>query len=184
MKRSLLALAFLAALPFAASATDGISYNYVEGGYTQTNTDGADANGWGLNGSVAIHPNFHIFGGWSNQDIDDSNLDFDQWRLGVGYNRQIAPKIDLVTRVAYEKFDAGNGFDVDGYSTEVGIRGAANEYFEGYAMAGWEDFERVDGEFYGKLGAQAKFNKNWGLAGEVKFIEGDQQYFIGPRVTW
>lgn len=184
MKRSLFALALVAALPLAASAADGISYNYVEGGYTQTNTDGADADGFGVNGSIAIHPNFHIFGGWQNQEIEDTNIDFDQWRLGVGYNYQIAPKADLVTRIAYEKFDAGQGFDFDGYSTEVGVRGAANQYLEGYAMAGWEDYELADGEFYGKLGAQVKFNPTWGLAGEAKFVEGDTQWFVGPRLTW
>jgi Ax21 family sulfation-dependent quorum factor len=185
MKRSLLALAFLAALPFAASAADGISYNYVEGGYVNTNADHGDADGFGVNGSVAISPNFHLFGGWSNQEIDNSGgADFDRWRLGVGYNRTLSPQIDLVARAAYEKLDAGHGFDVDGYSTEVGVRGAANPYFEGYAMAGWEDFEHVDGDFYGKLGAQAKFNQNWGIAGEVKFVSGDQQWFVGPRLTW
>ena len=38
MKRSLIPLAFLAALPFAASAADGLSYNYVEGGYAKTDS--------------------------------------------------------------------------------------------------------------------------------------------------
>lgn len=185
MKRSLLALAFLAALPFAAPAADTISYNYVEGGYAKTEGDLADADGFALNGSVAIAPNFHLFGGWSNQEIDGTNgADFDRWRFGVGYNRTLSPNLDLVTRAAYEKFDAGRVLDVDGYSTEVGVRGAVNPYFEGYAMAGWEDFEQVDGDFYGKLGAQAKFNANWGVAGEVKFIGGDQEWFVGPRVTW
>jgi len=185
MKRSLLALAFVAALPFAASAADGISYNYVEGGYFATNADGADADGFGVNGSFAVAPNFHVFGGWNNQEIDHTNIDFDQWRLGVGYNYTLSPQLDLVARAAYEKFDAGNNFDFDGYSTEVGVRGAANQYLEGYAMAGWEDYESADGDFYGKLGAQAKFNPNWGVAAEVKFIQGgDQQWFVGPRFTW
>ena len=67
MKRSLLALVFLAALPFAASAADDISYNYVEGGYVKTETDPRDADGFGVNGSVAIAPNFHLFGGWSTR---------------------------------------------------------------------------------------------------------------------
>jgi len=185
MKRSLFALALLAALPFAASAADGISYNYVEGGYARTNTDVLDADGWALNGSVAFHDNFHVFGGFQKQEFDDTNFDFDQYHIGVGYNHPIASKVDLVTRVAYEKLDAGNAFDVDGYSTEVGVRGAANAMFEGYAMAGWEDYEQADGDFYGKLGAQAKFNPNWGVAAEVKFIQGgDQQWFVGPRFTW
>ena len=40
MKRSLLALSLLAALPFAATAAEGVSYNYVQGGYVATNGDG------------------------------------------------------------------------------------------------------------------------------------------------
>ena len=71
MKRSLLALTLLAALPFAASAAEGISYNYVEAGYIGTNTDGGDADGFAINGSGAIAPNFHIFGGYSGQKTDD-----------------------------------------------------------------------------------------------------------------
>ena len=153
MKKSLLALTLLVAAPFAASAAEGVSYNYVQGGYAATNTDGADADGWGLDGSVAIAPNFHLFGGYSNQEIDDTSIDFDQWRVGVGYNREIARSADLVTRVAYEKFDAGSGFD-------------------------------YDGEFYGRLGAQAKFNQNWGVSGDVKFVDGDTQWFVGPRFSW
>ena len=106
MKKSLLALSLLALAPFAASAADGVNYNYVEGGYVATNGSGnADANGWGLNGSVAIAPNFHLFGGYSNQEIDNTNIDFDQWRAGVGYNHQISQRIDLLSRVAYEKFE-------------------------------------------------------------------------------
>ncbi|TWI05781.1 Ax21 family sulfation-dependent quorum factor [Luteimonas cucumeris] len=188
MKKSLLALTLLAALPFAASAADGLSYNYVQGGYVATNGD-ADADGWGLDGSVAIHPNFHLFGGYNNQKLDDSNFDIDQWRVGVGYNHEIAPTVDLVTRVAYEKFDPGYNLDLDGWSAEVGARAALTPQFEGYAMAGYEDFEdtrisRVDGDFYGRVGAQYKFNQNWGVSTDVKFADGDTQWFVGPRLTW
>ena len=182
--KSVLALALLATAPFAASAAEGVSYNYVQGGYAATNTDGADADGWGLDGSVAIAPNFHIFGGYNNQEIDNSSVDFDQYRLGVGYNREIAARTDLVTRVAYEKFDAGSGFDYDGWSAEVGVRGSLHPNFEGYAMAGYEDGDSYDGEFYGRVGAHAKFNQNWGISGDVKFIDGDTQWTVGPRFTW
>ncbi len=184
MKKSLIALTLLVAAPFAASAADGISYNYVEGGYVATNTDGPDADGLGVNGSVAIAPNFHLFGSYSNQEIDHSNVDFDQWRVGVGYNREISRSADLVTRVAYEKFDAGRGFDYDGWSAEVGVRGALTRNLEGYAMAGYEDGDSYDGEFYGRLGAQVKFAQNWGVSGDVKFVDGDTQWFVGPRFSW
>ena len=184
MKRSMLALAMTALLPFAASAADGISYNYLQGGYVATTGGTADADGWGVGGSAALSPNFHLFGNFANQDIDGTNVDFDQWRVGVGYNHQISQRMDLVTRVAYEKFDAGSGLKFDGYSVEAGVRGSMTPMLEGYALAGYEDGDSYDGDFYGKLGAQLKFNQRWGMVADVKFADGDQQWFIGPRLTW
>ena len=185
MKKSLLALSLLALAPFAASAADGINYNYVEGGYVATNGDGnADAQGFGVNGSVAIAPNFHLFGGYSNQEIDHTSIDFDQWRVGVGYNHQISQRADLLTRVAYEKFDAGNNAEFDGYSVEVGLNGALAPRFNGYALVGYEDGDDYDGDYYGRLGAQVKFNSSWSASADVKFSDGDTQWFIGPRLSW
>lgn len=186
MKKTALAFALAAALPFAAQAAEGVSYSYVEGGYAATELDDSniDADGWAVNGSAAVAPNFHVFGGFSKQEIDDTNIDFDQWRVGVGYNHELNPKLDLLTRVAYENFDAGGGLDFDGYSVEAGVRGAFTSNFEGYALAGYEDYEDFDGDFYGKLGAQVKFNPTWGLTGEVKIADDDTQWFVGPRISF
>src|SRR5690606_8534907 len=112
MKTSLMAAALLAVPAFAlattASAADGVSYNYVQGGYAATNGDNDfDADGWAIDGSVAVHPNFHLFGAFNQQEIDDTNIDVDRWRAGVGYNHEVSPRTDLLTRIAYEKFDAG-----------------------------------------------------------------------------
>ena len=76
------------------------------------------------------------------------------------------------------------GLDADGYSVEAGVRGALTPMLEGYALAGYEDGDEYEGDFYGRLGAQVKFNQNWGVAADVKFVEGDRQWFVGPRVTW
>ena len=197
MKRSLLALTLLAAVPAltlsaVATAAEGVSYTYVEGGYTTTRTDFGDADGFAINGSGAIAPNFHLFGGYSGQKTDDFNVgptrfkgvDVDQWRAGLGYNHEISPAADLVTRVAYEKFEADGGGSADGYSVEAGVRGALAPNFEGYAMAGYEDGNEFDGDFYGRVGAQVKFNPTWGLSGDVKFADGDTQFFVGPRITF
>jgi Ax21 family sulfation-dependent quorum factor len=193
MKRSLLALTLLSALPFAASAAEGVSYNYVEAGYVATETDFNDADGWGINGSAAIAPNFHLFGGYSGQKTDDfsvagvrfDGVDVDQWRAGIGYNHEISPQVDLLTRVAYEKFEVdGISDDLDGYSVEAGVRGALAPNFEGYALAGYEDGDDYDGDFYGRVGAQVKFNQTWGVSGDVKFADGDTQWFVGPRMSF
>jgi Ax21 family sulfation-dependent quorum factor len=205
MKTSVLAIALVAALPFAASAADGLSYNYVEGGYVATNIDNdnddIDADGLGVNASVALSPNFHAFGGFTAQESDrfdflDSRVETDvnQWRVGLGYNLAVAANTDLVARAAYEKFEiddvtvGGVNYDIDdgddGYSVEVGVRSALTRNLEGYALAGYQDFGGNADDFYGRLGAQVKFNPNWGLSGEVKLADGGSEWFVGPRFTW
>lgn len=188
MKRSLLALTLLAALPFAASATEGLSYNYVEGGYAGSTTENnfgrdVDTDGFAIAGSGEINHNFHLFGGFSSQEIDNTNVDFDQWRLGVGYNHQIGTRTDLITGVAYQKFES-DYLDADGFSVEAGVRSSFSPMFEGFAVVGVEDYERSDNDFYGKVGAQVRFSPNWGISGDVKFSDGDTQYFVGPRFTF
>ena len=193
MKKSLLALTLIAALPFAASAADGVSYNYVEGGYISTETDSdIDADGWAINGTGAIAPNFHVIGGYAGQKTDDFNVggvnfdgvDIDQMRLGIGYNHEISPRADLLTRVAYERSEDEFDDSLDGYSVEAGVRGALTQNLEGYALAGYEDGSDYDGDFYGRVGAQVKFNPMWGISGDVKLVDGDAEYFIGPRITF
>ncbi|MGO4221653.1 diffusible signal factor-reguated Ax21 family protein [Lysobacter sp. TAF61] len=203
MKRSLIAaLTLLAAAPFAASAADGVSYTYVEAGYAATNGDNSlDSDGWAINGSAAIAPNFHLYGGYSGQKTDDfdtglgrvNGIDVDQWNVGVGYNHELNSQLDLLTRVGYQKaetdsFNVGavnfGGTDADGWNVEAGVRGAFTPNFEGYALAGYEDYEHADGEFYGRLGAQVKFNQTWGVNGEVKFVDGNTSYFVGPRMSF
>ena len=128
MKKSLLALTLLAlpalTLSAAASAAEGLSYNYLEGGYVASNLqDSPDADGWGIAGSAAIAPNFHLFGNYSTQELEVADIDIDNWRLGVGYNHELGARTDLLARVAYERFET-DFQDFNGYSVEVGVRGA------------------------------------------------------------
>src|SRR3546814_2401125 len=86
-------------------------------------------------------------------------------------NHEISPRVDLLTRIAYEKFDAGSGLDFDGYSVEAGARAALTQSLEGYALAGYESYDsdgllEDDSNFYGRLGAQWKFSPNWGVRSE------------------
>lgn len=200
MKRALLALTLAAALPLSASAAEGISYNYAEAGYAKTDGkySSSDADGWALAGSYAFHPNFHVFGGYSKQETDSINFgsfripstDADTWRVGVGYNHELSKRVDLVTRVAYEqsKFDnnlAGN-YKLKGGSVEAGVRGSLTPNWEGYAFAGYQDYDKgYDGKFYGRVGTLVKFNQNWGITADAKFIDGgEKEYFIGPRYSF
>ncbi|HRO63343.1 diffusible signal factor-reguated Ax21 faimly protein [Thermomonas sp.] len=187
MKRLALAIALscAAAVPFTAAAADGISYNHVQGGYVATNSNGPDADGWGLGASVAVHPNVHLFANYARQDIKHTAFDFDQWRVGGGYNTQIGSNTDFVANVAYERVSAGGGVNADGYSIEGGVRSALAPRFEGYAMVGYLDGNHLKGEPYGRLGATAKFSPNWGVNADVRIINGGTtEWSVGPRYTW
>jgi len=201
MKIAPLAVALCAALSSTvAVAADGISYNHVEAGYLRTDIAG-DASGWAANGSWAFHPNFHAFAGYASQNVDDARrADFERWHLGVGYNRQVMSKLDFVSRLSYHMVDFDNAAppfalppsapapivprDADSYTIEAGVRGALGYRLEGEAMAGYGDLDVGNGEFYVRLGAQAKFSERWGIAGDVKLFGGDTQWFVGPRLSW
>lgn len=185
---SLICAALLAAAPLAASAqaVQGLNYSYVEGGYIATDTDGGDADGGFVNASVAVSPNWHVFAGYNQQKTDDFDIELRNARFGVGYNTPVGLNTDLLARIAYERFDTDlSGVDaLDGYSAEVGARSEFTSNFEGYALAGYEDGDQYDGDFYGRLGAQVKFNDNWGITGDVKFADSDTQWMVGPRYSW
>lgn len=180
-----LALSAAAAVPFTASAADGINYNYVQGGYAATNTSGPDAHGWSLGGSVAVHPKVHLFANYARQDIKHTAIDYDQWRVGGGYNTQVGSNTDFVANAAYERVNAGGGVNADGYSVEGGVRSALARNLEGYAMVGYLDGNHLSGEPYGRLGATVKFNPNWGVNADVRVIKGGTtEWFVGPRFSW
>lgn len=205
MKRALLALTLAAAIPFAASAAEGVSYNYVEAGYAKTDAKSsfADSDGWAVNGSYAFAPNFHVFGGYSKQETDSKNIvfgnsvfrspsiDVDNWNVGVGYNHELTKRVDLLTRVAYQQSKADvNGLSlsdkIKGGSVEAGVRGTLTPNWEGYALAGYQDYDKgYDAKFYGRIGTLVKFNQSWGITADAKFLDGGQkEFFVGPRFSF
>ena len=200
MKRALLALTLAAALPFAASAAEGVSYNYAQAGYAKTDgeTKYTDSDGWAIGGSYAFHPNFHVFGSYSQQKTDSYNFgtfrvpgyDVDHLRVGVGYNHELSKRVDLVTRLAYEHnksdFDSFGDYKLKGGSVEVGVNGTLTPNWEGYAFAGYQDYDKsYDGKFYGRVGTLVKFNQNWGITADAQFLDGgEKEFIIGPRFSF
>jgi Ax21 family sulfation-dependent quorum factor len=191
MKKFVIALAVAAALPMGAQAADNISYNYAEVDYVTSHNDVPDdADGWGLKASVAVLPNMHVFGDFNRQTLDDSKLDIDTWRVGVGYNRAINEATDVVARLAYQQQDREVGHHQPGLSAEVGLNTAYGEHMQVYGALGWEDYTRTKGinpkgEFFGRLGMLAKLNQNWSVNASLKYdVDGNIEVQAGPRFSW
>lgn len=184
MNRSLFSFVLLAATPFAASAQDALSYDYVEAGYVRTDI-GGDADGYGVAGSVSLDERFHVFGSYADSNANEiEGLDVTQWSLGAGFRHRMSDRMDLVTRFAWSSFDTKYSTDSNGITAEVGVRSALSKHLEGWALAGYGDLGHGDGEAYARVGAHAMFGDHWGVAGDVKFVSGDTQWFVGPRLRW
>lgn len=186
----------LAALPLAtsllfapaASAAD-LSYTYLEAGYDMTDLDdtGTDAEGWRLGGSAALGSQFFLFGSYTANDLDDLPVDVDVTRIGFGWHTGLADRHDLVLQANWIEADADAGIvsaSVDGYEAEVGVRSSLTPNFETYAALGWVDTDEFDGELYGKLGAQYRFNATWGITATATLGEDATELFVGPRISF
>ena len=146
MKRSLLALALVAVLPFAAQADDKLSYTYVEADYV--NLDG-DADGWGLRGSVEFgESGFYGLGGWRTAEIDGTSVDVDNWELGVGYAHDLSTNFEGLAKASYV-----DGDDYDG--DFVGTLGAQYKFTPTWGVVGEAEFAD-GGELY-TVGVRASF---------------------------
>jgi hypothetical protein len=187
------AAAMLAAVAVPAVAAERpLSYTWFEAGYAQTEVDGLDQvlgsdhlDGYDVNISYGHDNGLILFGSYgstgkdlrySDADIDArGDLDFDRFRVGIGYAFGINERVDWVTRAAYENAKLGLSGSVDyldefgdpatgtlageieakGYSLETGLRGKLASRFEGYIGGGYVRSNdptvsdiHIDGEVY------------------------------------
>jgi hypothetical protein len=137
-------LAAVFAVPGAGRAA-GLSYSYVEGGYAETETEvegiDLDGDGYRLGASLAVSPNYHLVFEYSAAELDVENFNFevdvDTFALGIGYNRPINPRIDLIGRILYvdSEIDAVGPFlaaegDENGLGFQMRMRSEVRERLE------------------------------------------------------
>ena len=207
MRKTLILAALLAATPFAAQAADGLSYTFVEGGYTRAEMDLGDgfgnpkADGGYLRGSYALTDATYVFGGYSR--VSDSaseaglkvEADLDQYELGLGWHMPMTERIDFTAEAAYVRLDVKTKASFGGVSASdsdamnagrvtLGLRGTPSARTEAWAKAGAMDGSDMDSEFVGNLGGQFKFNPTWGLVGDINWIGDVTQYSVGVRASF
>lgn len=207
MRKTLILAALLAATPFAAQAADGLSYTFVEGGYTHAEMDLGDgfgnpkADGGYLRGSYALTDATYVFGGYSR--VSDSaseaglkvEADLDQYELGLGWHMPMTDRVDFTAEAAYVRVDlkakasymgvsASDSDAMNAGRVTLGLRGTPSARTEAWAKAGAMDGSDMDSEFVGNLGGQFKFNPTWGLVGDINWIGDVTQYSVGVRARF
>lgn len=204
--RTLVAAALLAALPFAASAAEGVSYNFVEAGWNRIALDDEwlgdpDGDGAYVRGSWAVGRQVHLFGSYASASesfrLDEMRLKVElrQPEFGIGYHQEFTQQLDFIAELAWTRLEAKARASLGNQSVSasehtnagrvaVGLRGTPSPRTELWAKAGYLDGSDVEGSFAGTLGGQVKFNRTWGLVGEVEVIEDTTRYNVGVRASF
>ncbi|MEG0184814.1 MAG: hypothetical protein RR704_15330 [Stenotrophomonas sp.] len=207
MRKILIAAALLAAAPFSASA-DALSYTYVEGGWTQVQTNDDVFNdpkldGGYIRGSVALAEQVHVFGGWTQTSktlrYSDGSIKFElnQPELGIGYHMPWSDRVDFTADIAWVRQNAevtvkiddmGNGKGKDHTNLvrgTMGVRGKPSRMTEAWIKAGYMDGgNEFKGTWVGTLGGQINFTRTWGLVGEISGYRDVTQYSAGVRASF
>lgn len=159
MKTKILAIAFVALAPFAASADD-LSYNYAEVGYQfggdvnvgpSLSTDGFD-----LRASFAVDDAWFVSFDYFSLS-GDFGIDPKDYTLSAGYHGEM-----FYGKVGYEKLEIF-GFSDSGYSLEGGARGMISDGFELNGHIGYADLGNWDTWTSYGFGAVYSFGDNMGV---------------------
>lgn len=128
----------VAALLAGPALADGFSYNNIEAQFISTEIEdiepGVDleGDGFGISGSVEFGPTIHGFASVSGTEYEDV-VDVGALTLGLGFNTSLAPALDLVTGISYERLkvefdDFGNR--EEGVGLSAGLRGRVGDRLE------------------------------------------------------
>lgn len=143
--RKAIILGSLAALGVSGPvlAQDALSYSYFELGYINSENGGLDGNGPNLFGTFALTEMAHLFGSYSDQDLD-FGIGVKFLQLGGGLNFSLSDTVDLVTRLSLVEVEVdGPNFsnDDDGYALGVFLRTRAAEKFDLTAGLNYQDLD-------------------------------------------
>jgi hypothetical protein len=129
----------VAALLAGPALADGFSYNYLEANFISTEIEdvepGVDleGDGFGIAGAVEFGSSIHGFASVSGTEYEEV-VDIGSLTAGLGFNHSLAPALDLVTGVSYERLkvevDDFGGQPEEGIGLSAGLRGRVGDRVE------------------------------------------------------
>ncbi|HKU13884.1 MAG TPA: outer membrane beta-barrel protein [Steroidobacteraceae bacterium] len=179
--------ALAAALPLAGHA-ETMNYSYAELGYIDTEFDGdnfdVDGDGFGLRGSLAVHPNFFVFAGY--QDLSfDFGVDTSLLEVGGGGHWPLNDRVDLIGKVGIVKAELDAGpidADDDGFMLGARLRGVVAPKLELEGGFDYRDLDAAGDDTTIVVEGRYFFLEQ--LAGGVSVSIGDDVSSLGLNVRW
>lgn len=195
MRKQLLTLALLAALPVAANAAE-ISYDYVQVDYIHLDGDDSADNGRLVGSATLGDSHFYLTGSYMPEgDIphyEHTHDDFDMASFGVGYfwNLGDATTLHVQGSTQNDGWTGDNALRLD-----VGVRHAFGDNWEIGGGIGYLDhaYGYYGEQFLYNVNAQYKFNETWGLVLSAEFgdftdedydVTFDKVYTFGVRASF
>lgn len=181
-----LCLAALLAVP-AVSMAEGLSYNFVQAGYTTVDVDGGGSNpdGFGVGGSFLFAPNVFAQAGYSS--IGSGAVDVDSFSIGAGLRHGLTDTVDVVgaANLLFAKVDVdGFGSDDDtGYTVGAGLRALVLPKLE---VNGGINYANIfdDGNVGYSLGGVLSFTPQIALVGGLDFDSDATAFTVGGRYNF
>jgi hypothetical protein len=198
--KPLLVAGALAALPLSSMA-DGLSYNYIEGGYTKAtledgNADDFDFDGFSVAGSGKFTDNFFVFGDYrflESDTVGGTKAELNSGRAGLGFIVPINDRFHLNAGggASFGKFEyKGTGAGAtpdDNDDTGYFLQGIARaQVLPALEINGGYRFEKIfdSNESTGLIGAVFNFTPALGVLGNYEFGDGTDRYTLGGRYSF
>jgi hypothetical protein len=183
MKRAFMKLAATAALvlPIAGQTAD-LDYSFVGLDYMDVEVDSADADGFALRGSLAVHPNVFVFAQFADLEFD-RGVDGEAWNIGAGGHWPLNDAWDLVGKLGIVKQEVGR-FDEDGALLSGGVRGKLTPQLDLDAGLEYADLKEPFDELTVFAESRYNFTNQLSAGLLVRFGDDVQAFGISGRFSF
>lgn len=180
--KSTFAPQFLISLCLFASVStvhaENFSYNYVEGGINHYLGDDSDINSFKLDGSVNITENVNLLAGlnYNSLNIEGSDVDINEYKLGAGIHQSIRPNTDFITELSIiNAAITSSWYNVSGNAVTVGVglRQQINEKIEGHAQLNAYKSLESENSFSAELIVGGRLHINEQISGGLDYTQPD-----------
>jgi len=177
---SALILAGACSVSVSNLSASNFSYSYIEGGVGDF-IDEADDPTFFVGGSYNVSSNINLLASYDTTTLTSDgllDLDFDKFKVGVGYHTPVSDSTDMTANVQYIGTDVSitNGFnseeiaDGSGYGIGLGLRHKVSDSFEANANVDYMDVEDGKDTAF-TVGARYYFNQK--ISANLAYTSGD-----------